>query len=712
VANVAPSTETGSFVWWRALWAGTGRALGWLGRQLWQPLSTSRGRAHADLVSLIFAVCAAIFLTKVLLAALDLADPRRPPLICDGDWLASLGRVFACFAEDLAVGLGCLLAAALALRLGVRPLYRGAVRAVIYLAALAALFFTVVDAHLFHQLHRFLTLELFEAGGGLQMETSIEEYAASPAFKVTAVLLPLVTLVLHLGQRQALGKLWQRAAGWLCRPVVLLALIAGLLLGAEAAQAELFGDDPSDFAQSPHLLLVRSFFSESAVDAFAGAEPGEDEPDPWPDELAEDFLPGRPRPSGVLRRHPHNLIVIAVESLAAEYLQLYGAPFADTPNLCRLQKKGVVFTHFYATATKTICSALPLFGSLYNDVKARHGTAVEHEGFPVPAASLWLKRFGYKTYFLTANGNGWDIFMNLDETFTRPGLFDVGRDEKHPFWSQGGLDPGRIHAQAGYMDKAAFADAHRVLRDARGHKFYLMLWNYETHYPYFPGAGPSAYDRRRFPEAVAGHADREADFRDHLNGIWRLDALIGDLYRDLEQLGLADDTLVVITGDHGEAWGQHGTWVHGGSVYEEEVHVPLILLCPRLAHLGPRQDVVGCHVDLWPTIMDALGLPADPRWQGRSLLGAAPGEVRRAYFYNHGSTMLGVREGDWKFLRDLAGNRDLLFDLAKDPGERHNLAARHPDLCDRLRRRLQVWVRFQSRLTRELLRQANTAAAE
>ena len=702
MANVAPSVEAGSTALWRQVRAAPRQALAWACRTLWHPLAA--GRAHADLLSLVFAVCAVIFLTKVVLAALDLADPQRPPLIYDGDWPASLARVGACCAEDLAAGLGCLLLAAVALCLGPARFCRPAVRALIYAAALGAVFLTVVDAHLFHQMRRFLTLQLFEAGGGFRPETSIEQYAASPAFKVTAVLVPLLTLVLHLGMRQALGRLWQRAASWLCRPAVLLLLIAGLLAAAGAARAALFADRRSDFAQSPHLLLVRSFFTESELGAFAGPA-AEGEPEAWPADLVEDFLRGRPRPSGLVANPPHNIVVISVESLAVPYLDLYGAPFPTTPNLCRLQKKGVVFTNFYATATKTICSALPLFGSMYNDVTARQGTAAAHERFPVPAASLWLKRQGYRTYFLTANGNGWDVFLNLDDTFTRPGLFDVGRDEKHPFWQADGLDPGRIHAEKGYMDRAAFADARRALRDARGHKFYLMLWNYETHYPYYPGAGPPGIDTKHFPAALRSQ-DQQRDFHDYLNGIWRLDALIGEFYRDLEDLGLADDTLVVITGDHGEAWGQHGTWIHVESVYQVEVHVPLILLCPRLARLGPRLDVVGSHVDLWPTIADICGLPADPRWQGRSLLGAAPGEARRAYFNNHGSTMLGVREGNYKYIHDLERKADLLFDLARDPGERTNLAAQHPAVCARLRQRLQVWVRYQARLTEDRVREA------
>jgi hypothetical protein len=98
-------------------------------------------------------------------------------------------------------------------------------------------------------------------------------------------------------------------------------------------------------------------------------------------------------------------------------------------------------------------------------------------------------------------------------------------------------------------------------------------------------------------------------------------------------------------------------------------------------------------------------LPADPRWQGRSLLGGADAETRRAYFSNYQSTMLGLREGKYKFIREVDRKRDRLFDLEQDPEERQDIGAQYPDLCESLRRRLQLWVRYQSHLTQEYLRQ-------
>jgi arylsulfatase A-like enzyme len=392
-----------------------------------------------------------------------------------------------------------------------------------------------------------------------------------------------------------------------------------------------------------------------------------------------------------------------LESVGAPYLDLYGSPLPVTPGLCRLRDKGIVFENFYATANHSIASALPLFGSTYNDVRTT-ATVLEHPRFPIPAASTWLKGHGYRTYFLGAGGKrSWEYFRNMTPAFISAGQFDVARDVRHPFWAAC-PDAGRFLADD-YLDRAVFADARRVLRAARGEKFFLMVWNYGTHYPYRDGVAET-FDERHFPPAVRHDPARREGFAAYLRSVRRADACIAEFYTELERLGLADDTLVVVTADHGEAWGQHGFTFHGSSLYEEEVRVPLLLLCPRLARLGPRRRVVGSHIDLWPTVADGCGLPADPRWQGRSLLGGDPRESRRAFFYRAGG-LLGVREGKYTLLWDVRGGRRRLFDVEADPGERTNVARGHPDLCVRLQQRLRDWANFQARLTRDRLAAGN-----
>jgi arylsulfatase A-like enzyme len=638
------------------------------------------------LLSLVLWAVLAIFATKTALVFTQFANPDLPPRLNDGRPLAALARAAACCAEDAAAGLGFLLLGGLALRCFCARL----ALAFFHLLAAGALLLLAIDVHVFAELRCFLKASHLESLGGVRFERSVTD-AATPAVRLTLVALPLLTLALHLAVVRAWPRLFLAGARMLFRPALALVLVVVLLLGARAAERKLFRDGNGDFARNPHLVLLRSF-----------VQPGLPGPDDLPFDPS-DFLPGRPQPGAKLAgKRPTNIVLIVIESLAAPYLDLTGGPLSVTPNLCRLRGRGLVFDRFYATTNLSVASALPLFGSTYNDVRD-WATVVVHRDFPVPSAAAWLKKQGYHTYFVGAGGRrSWETSQTMVDAFVR-GPFDLDRDPRHPFWRRH-ADPG-CFLDDNYLDHEAFADARRALREAAGQKFFLMIWNYATHVPYWPRGGPEAFPEKHFPPVARSDPDKKASFQAYLRSLWCVDALIGELYAELEHLGLASDTLVVVTGDHGESWGQHGHFLHSTSLYEEEIHVPLVMVHPTLAPLGPRSLTLGSHIDLWPTIMDVCGLPCDSRWQGRSLLGGRSNEERRAYFYMK-RTWVGLREGKYKYLWDASNQRKRLFDLEADPGERRNLAPRQPQLCACLHRRVLDWIQFQAALTRQRLAEA------
>ena len=146
-----------------------------------------------------------------------------------------------------------------------------------------------------------------------------------------------------------------------------------------------------------------------------------------------------------------------------------------------------------------------------------------------------------------------------------------------------------------------------------------------------------------------------------------------------------------MTGDHGECFGApHRTWGHGFRLYQEGINVPLMLWNPRLFEGGGRPATIAGHVDVNPTILDILGVPAPSSWEGRSVF--APGRPPRAYFYAaNDDYLLGVREGPFKYIYNVTRGREELYDLVHDPDEQTNVAGVYPGRCRVLRQRLAAW---------------------
>jgi len=216
--------------------------------------------------------------------------------------------------------------------------------------------------------------------------------------------------------------------------------------------------------------------------------------------------------------------------------------------------------------------------------------------------------------------------------------------------------------------------------------FYAMAWTTMSHHPYEPRPGQPLIDffKGNLPED-------DYDLGRHLNTLQQVDHELGRLFDGLRERGLLEETLVLVTGDHGEGFGDpHPTWGHGFRLYQEAIRVPLMIANPRLYPRPQRAPTIGGHVDINPTVTDLMGWPASPTWQGRSLFD--PTRPPRTYFYAANEDyLLGVREGDWKYIYNATRGREELYDLARDPDEKQNRAAEEPERCRRLRQRLAAW---------------------
>ncbi len=179
------------------------------------------------------------------------------------------------------------------------------------------------------------------------------------------------------------------------------------------------------------------------------------------------------------------------------------------------------------------------------------------------------------------------------------------------------------------------------------------------------------------------------------------DTQVGALRAELDRLGIADRTIVVLTADHGELLGEHGVWFEHLGLHDPSVHVPLIVWAPGRLPAARRTDAA-TGLDVAPTVLALAGLPAGGGMRGRDLFGAAPPPGSIVLEAIHGD-QLSIRDGSWKLIRTLrdvsyapdfereAGTVEL-YDMAADPNERENVVAAHPERRLALEQGLDVWL--------------------
>jgi choline-sulfatase len=367
-----------------------------------------------------------------------------------------------------------------------------------------------------------------------------------------------------------------------------------------------------------------------------------------------------------LRREPGlSVLLVTIDTLRADALGAYGNRGAETPWIDRLAASGVRFDAAHAHNVTTLPSHANILSGRY---PFDHGVR-DNMSFRFPAGMETIATL------LAARGYRTGAFVSAFPLASRFGLrrgFEVYDDS---FVGTLPRSAFRLEERPGTETVAL---ARRWLDAQPDRPFFCWVHLYEPHYPYEP------------PEPFASR------FRgDPYHGeVAAADAALRPLLEPILAAGKSERTLVVLTGDHGESLGEHGEATHGILAYEATLRIPLVLYQPRLFRPGVVTDPVR-HVDLLPTILDALALPIPGGLPGASLLpgagGASSGPVT-SYF----EALAGQLDRGWAPLYGVLHDRtkyvDLpipeLYDLASDPAESKNLAASQPGELGTMRTRL------------------------
>jgi arylsulfatase A-like enzyme len=625
---------------------------------------------------------AAVWLAIVLVAAKAcyLTRPGAVPW-AEGGFLRLLAAIS--YADVLFVAALWLCARVVLALAGDRSLATRVIAVAFVASAALACLYAVASVIFYSVLGGFLTYQLLALVGDVGMLRSSVTASLTPGVVIGLVCLPLAYLALVgitvRGMRRSGGAGWTRR-----RWVALACLCAWVMFGRYAFAVDWATRQERAIAENSHWLLLSSWWHAAGggwtvrmTEPFTSGDLADFEPIGHAPPLRPAVvLTQFPAPRGAHADHaepPPSVIIVVLESVAARWASLNGDLYNTTPKLAAESKRALVFDNFYAHIGRSSNSLVAMLLSEYPKLDFRDVTE-QYPRLPGTSLAAVFRDRGYRTAFVTPSSlrwAGWDSFLD------RRGFGEL-RDAAD-------LTCGPPISSWGVEDRCMVDGMLEFINRAPGHPFFLMAWTTQTHHPYEPTPGVPMLNLLREPVPDAYDLGR------YLNVLHETDRQLGRLFEMLRRTALDQNTLVVVTGDHGQAFGYpHDTYAQGRTVYEEDVHVPLMFWFPRRYGSAMRSDVVGGHVDLAPTIAQLAGLPAAPDWQGRSLL--ETGRDPRAYFYVAGDRFeLGLRERNWKYILDLREGVEQLYDLDRDPTEQENVAAKHPDRCARLRQRLAAW---------------------
>ncbi len=371
-----------------------------------------------------------------------------------------------------------------------------------------------------------------------------------------------------------------------------------------------------------------------------------------------------------------NVVLISLESTGAQYLGLYGADLDPMPNLRRLAREAIIFENAYAVYPESIKGLFSILLSRYPafDVAVERYARVE-----TPSLASVLGRAGYRSALFHS---GRFIYLGMNA---------IVQDRGFELLEDAGAIGGNVQSSFGVDDGATVERTLQWIDSLRpGERFFITYLPISGHHPYEAPPGP-------FPAA-----DEQGRY---LNALHYSDVMLQRLFDGFTARGLASNTLFVIFGDHGEAFGQHsGNYGHTLFIHEENVRVPLIVVVPGMLAQPLRVSRTASLMDITPTILDLLGLDAPMDYQGSSLL--KPVRKMALFYTDYSLGLLGLRDGSWKFIHEIDSGDSWLFNLDFDPNETENLASSEPERMEFYRELLQAWSRDQKA---RLLHESNCA---
>lgn len=415
-----------------------------------------------------------------------------------------------------------------------------------------------------------------------------------------------------------------------------------------------------------------------------------------------------------------DVILVSIDDLRADHLGCYGYSRHTSPHIDAFAKGGIIFSHCYVPEPWTLPSHVSMLTSLY---PITHGVDKTHRLEPaVVTLAEVLKKEGYQTAGFVSGGPWTSAGYGFGQGFD---IYSAGQPERLAEYQNESI---KNHLKKNKEKKSflfihyfdVHSDSGKLPYDAPAPYNKLFSADYSGS---FEGWDRDLFASKDLAKANRNQIKLSAEGLHYItslydNGIAYMDKCLGDLFDVLKAMDRFDNSLIIITADHGEEFQEHGYLLHDNPYYYEEiVRVPLIIKLPKGCfedvQKGRWVDNLVESIDIMPTILDFLDIES-PRMEGKSLRGVMSGTGRgKEHVFGFGSGgNLFVRSERWKLLNDrgLAEGRFKLFDLHRDPMERMNLIGKGLDAEKILKGKLKEQMEVSQKLRKEFLAEKSVSA--
>jgi arylsulfatase len=390
-----------------------------------------------------------------------------------------------------------------------------------------------------------------------------------------------------------------------------------------------------------------------------------------------------------------NIILIVVDALRADHLSCYGYHRRTSPNLDRLAEESVLFESAFAASPSTVGSIPSILSGLYPSL---HGTGVDGNVLNLNKAISMLpevlKKAGYTTVGFNTNP-----YMASKHGYDKGyvSYFDLFPSQRKTF------------SKRKICSKEVNKEIAKWLEDCGQQPFFMWVHYLDSHGPFFPREPYfSQYSSTKPQEQVIDFKEnleqiytrftKEPDLKDtqkrellvncYDSEIAYFDENFAGLVDSLRRCGLFDNTMLIVTADHGEGFWEHGVWGHPMTMYDVNIHVPLLIRYLPFGCIGKTISKQVRNIDIFPTVLDILNMPPDRYVSGVSLLpyvedeSSAPevavvsegGGIKGISVDFYIDRVYSLRTPTCKYVKNVTQNQKQLFQLQDDPLELKNLA--------------------------------------